>query len=318
MKAVAYVARGKAELLDWPDDPRPLSDTEVAGPTLATLISPGTELNGCFDVPRDSPSVGGYAAIFTIDSVGSNVRDLHVGQRVFCMGNHVSRQRCDRREVVPILKTLSAADALLCRLMCVSWSTLSTTRARPRDLVLVCGLGIVGNLAAQIFQAFGYRVSAIEPVESRRDVAQRCGLNDVHATVDGMIDSFDLALDCSGHEAAVLDACRLARQHGEVVLIGSPWRKRSDIPAFDLIRLVNRKYLTVRSGWEWQLPRHPTEHQRASIFGNLSSAIELLATGHIRAAGLCAIRRPRDCQRAYDDLLHQRIDELCISFDWIR
>lgn len=316
MKAVAYISQRKTAFVDWPDDESPLGATEIRGRTLVTLVSPGTELNACYDVPRGRPDVGGYAAIFEVEAIGSRVEDLRIGQRVFCLGRHVSQQRCLREDAVAIPKDLDPETAVFARLLGVSWTTLTTTNARPPDHVLVLGLGIVGNLAAQIFQESGYRVTAVEPQESRRRVAGHCRLDDVRETVEGLDRGFALAIDCSGHEAAIVAACKLVRKCGEVVLVGSPWKRRSELTAFDLTHAIFRNYAVVRSGWEWRLPRHPTEPHGPSIFGNIQGAVELLARNRIRVRGLYRVQPPSDCDGAYRTLYQQQDDVLSIVFKW--
>ena len=239
---------------------------------------------------------------------------------MFCMGGHVSRQRCERANAIVVPAGLDPRVVVFCRLMGVSWSTLTTTAARPPATVLVLGLGIVGNLASQIFRSAGYEVTAVDPVESRRDLARRCGLSDLRPRISDSkspADSdFALAVDCSGHEAAVLDACRAVRKGGEVVLVGVPWKKRTDIPAFDVLHAVFHRYVILRSGWEWEVPLIPREFAGGSIFGNIKGAMDWLAAGRVKVEPLHRTAKPSECQQAYEDLLHQRGEALSVVFDW--
>ena len=72
----------------------------------------------------------------------------------------------------------------------------------PRQLIVgqqMTGLGPDGNLGAQVFQAAGYRVTAVEPSAERRALAAKCGIRDVQASVPATA-TFHLALECSGLE----------------------------------------------------------------------------------------------------------------------
>src|SRR4051812_43700388 len=77
--AVTITAREQAGLLPIERDPRPLGPREVAGRTLASLISAGTELASAYRGER-FPSVPGYAAVFEVEEAGSEVADLRVGE----------------------------------------------------------------------------------------------------------------------------------------------------------------------------------------------------------------------------------------------
>jgi threonine dehydrogenase-like Zn-dependent dehydrogenase len=318
MKAVAFLARERAELVDWPMDATPLKAEEVSGHTLATLISPGTELNG-YTVERSAAALSGYAAVFAIDRVGAEVTDLRPGDRVFAMGNHVSYQRMPRSMVVPVPTALAPEIAVFCRLMCVGWSTLITTAARPPDRVLVTGLGPVGNLAAQVFSSAGYRVIAVDPVRGRRDLAATLGVADVREAVPSDCSStmaVQLAVECSGHERAVLDCCKAVRKGGEVAMVGVPWKKRTDIDAFEILQTIFHRYVHLRSGWEWEVPIHDRDFTVGSMTANLAGALRWLQEGRVSVAGLAQSVQPEDAQQAWQDLLHQRGTGLTRVFDW--
>ncbi len=69
---VVVTAREKAELLPIQIDPAPLGPNEVAGRTLATVISAGTELAWAY-TGKDFPTRPGYAAVFRVESIGPEV-----------------------------------------------------------------------------------------------------------------------------------------------------------------------------------------------------------------------------------------------------
>jgi threonine dehydrogenase-like Zn-dependent dehydrogenase len=254
-----------------------------------------------------------------VAAVGDGVKDVRAGQIVFFMGQHKSWQRFKRSEMVFVPNGLKPEAAAFCRLMGVSWATLITTSARPADKVLVTGLGLVGNLAAQIFQAAGYRVTAVDPVEGRRKLASMIGLRDVRSSAAGQKDLENviaLAVECSGHEQAVLDCCRIVRKRGEVSMVGAPWKKRTDIFAFDVLKEIFFRYVTLRSGWEWELPMRPAEFREGSTFGDYASALAWLADGRVKAEGLYRVSPPTDPQTVYETMEQQNGEYLSVVFDW--
>ncbi len=313
--SLQVIGPGRIELVD--DAPAtPLGAHEVAGRTLATLVSPGTELASAF-APADPSSVEyprsiGYAAVLEIDQVGDEVRGLSIGDRVFHAGPHTSRQRADAASVVPLPPGLDPRDAVFARLMAVPMAALVTTSARPGDRVGVSGLGLVGNLASRIFHASGYRVTAWDPVAERRSHLP----DGVAVREQAGGDEFELVVEASGHDGAAVAAAHVVARGGELVLTGTPWARRSDASAHELLHLVFHRYLHLRSGWEWQLPMQPSDFRTGSVLGNFRRAIDWLADGSVRVDGLARFLRPQDAQSAFEALAGRTASELTVVFDW--
>ncbi len=304
------------ERIELVDSPRsPLGPAQVAGPTLVTLVSPGTELAWAYTAPQGFPLHPGYAAVFQVEEVGPEASRLAPGEVALCMGPHAGWQQVEAADTIPLPAGLPPEHGACARLMGVSMSTLTTTSARPPEPVGVTGLGPIGHFAAQIFQAAGYEVVAVDPLVARRDYARGAGVVRVAETLpsDG---EFALIMDCSGHEGAALDACRCVRQGGEVVLIGTPWARRTDLTAHELLHAIFHRYVHLRSGWEWEVPLHPAPFRHNSILGQFTGALRWLAEGRIVVDGLYTLHVPSEAQEVYQALLHRRADRLLAMFDW--
>ena len=314
--SIVFTARERAELVAFAPPPDELAGDGVVVRTIATLISAGTELNMQY-AANEFPAHPGYAAAGRVERVGSQVSDLQAGDLVFCQGRHQSRSYHARQKVIKLPEGLDPQLAPFARLMGVSMATLSTTRARPPSNVLVTGLGPVGHLAAQMFRASGYRVSAVDPDSRRRRWLIDKGFSEVleRAPKDA---GPSLVVECSGHEQAALDACRAVGRGGEVVLVGVPWKKQTELSAHAVFHEVFHRYVTLRSGWEWEVPLHPQSFVGPSTFGNFAGALGWLAEKRVDVSDLYETVSPVDAQRAYQDLLHQRASHLAVVFDWTR
>lgn len=316
---ITFTAREQAELLPAPEQTLEPGPNEIAGPTLVTLASPGTELNGAY-LGQNFPRYPGYAAIFAVERVGAEVEGVEVGELRFCMGKHRSHQCFPVAETVAVPAGLAPERAVFTRLMGVTMATLSTTAARPPALVMVTGLGPVGNLGAQIFQSCGYEVFVVDPDPTRQELAQHVGLHRVYANVPtddpAIARQVALQLECSGHEQAAVDGCQVLQPYGELSQIGAPWAQRNEATAHELLRLIFFKYLTVRSGWEWQLPNHPTPFRRGSIFENYAAGLRWLHEGQVKVDGLYDLMNPQQAQQAYQEIRHRRLTSLAPMFDW--
>ncbi|MEZ4683206.1 MAG: zinc-binding dehydrogenase [Caldilineaceae bacterium] len=317
--AITFTAQEQAELLPVADAVLEPEPHEIAGRTLVTLASPGTELNGAY-LGKQFPRYPGYAAIFVVERIGADVTGVQEGELRFCMGHHRSYQRYPAADTVAVPAGLAPERAVFTRLMGVPMATLSTTTVRPPALVMVTGLGPVGNLGAQIFQACGYEVVVVDPDPTRQELAHHVGLQRVFAEVPKtdprIAKQVALQLECSGHEQAAVDGCHVLRPYGELSQIGAPWAQRNEATAHELLRLIFFNYLTVRSGWEWQLPNHPTNFRGGSIFGNYAAGLQWLHDGQVKVDGLYELMNPQQAQQAYQDILHRRLTYLAPMFDW--
>jgi threonine dehydrogenase-like Zn-dependent dehydrogenase len=322
--AIAITAKEKAELLSI-DSPGPLGPRDVRGKTVATLVSQGTELAWNYlgkqpDSTHAFPNFPGYASVFRADEIGSEVKDLVAGTLLLCMGGHRSFQQQDILNVIPVPSGLPPREAVLARLMGVTMTTLMTTAARPGDIVLVCGAGPIGYLGAHLFANSGYDVRVVEPDPKRRETIQKSGIRIVYPSIpseDGSLKGkVALVVECSGHEQSVLDGTRIVRKGGEVVLVGVPWHKRTDISAHELISAVFHQYAVIRSGWEWELPNHVSDFRPHSIFSGYQLALRWLAEKRIPLHGLISLCDPADAQSVYQGLLRGTSESLFHVFDW--
>jgi threonine dehydrogenase-like Zn-dependent dehydrogenase len=318
--AIAFTAKGKAELVQVPE-PAPLQTKQVRGRTLATLVSPGTELAGAY-TGETFPAYIGYSAVFCAEEIGAEVTDVKVGDMLFAMGKHCSIQQHDAINTVPVPAGLPPHEAVITRLMGVSMTTLMTTKARPGDIALVTGAGPVGYLAAQLFVNGGYDVRVMEPNAERLEAVKRSGIQKTYTAMpleDSEIKGkVAIVVECSGHEQAVIDGCKIVRKGGEVVMVGVPWKKRSDRPAFDVLHPVFHNYVTLRTGWEWEVPNHADSFRPHSIYSGFRLGLSWLAAKKIPLNGLITINAPADAQSVYQGLLRGTSPGLFQVFDWTK
>jgi threonine dehydrogenase-like Zn-dependent dehydrogenase len=153
-------------------------------------------------------------------------------------------------------------------------------------------------------------------------MAESCGLSAVYPAVplqaEGLRGSVALVVECSGHEEAALHGAQVVRKRGEVVLVGGHWEQRTDISAHELLDVVFHNYAVLRSGWEWELPRHASDFRPHSIYGGFRLALSWLAEGRIPLHGLIGLHSPEDAEDVYQALLHGTAGGLFQVFDWPR
>src|SRR5262245_12208579 len=328
-RRVVFRAPGQAALEPFEVDDRDLGPTEVVVETEVSLISPGTELANLqgrlgmhSDAPREYPMTGvGYANVGRVVAAGAQA-GRRPGDRVYTMANHSSFARVDAAErlCVPVPDSLPAERAVFARLATVSMTTMRTTVARGGDGVAVVGQGLIGNLAAQVFQACGARVNAFELSPRRRAQAEACGVRSV-LPADAMADharQHRLVVEATGSAQALASAIGLAQNGGEIVMIGAPWGgDENSVPSSRLTRDIFFRFLRLRSGSEWEIPRQPTPLMADSIRANSATALEWLADGRLRVDPLITHRpAPSAIQEAYDGLLNRKDEYLGVVLQW--
>ena len=182
-KAAVVTYNGQVECREMPLPE--LKDNEVLVKVHCSLISPGTEMNNPRNL-RSKPAEDknyagqfGYSSAGEIIAVKGDVKDLKVGMRVACMGGgakHASFNCVPVNLVVPIPDNVTYEEATFASLAATSLQAVRRTEPQLGEYGIVLGLGIVGNLAAQLYQLSGARVLCWEALRSRRTIARKCGL----------------------------------------------------------------------------------------------------------------------------------------------
>ena len=331
---VTFTSRMQVDLAAYQFDDAAPKATEILIQTEYSAISSGTELallsnNQDIDHWQGEPYPAhpGYAAVGQVIACGEDVIGLVVGDRVFAPCGHAAYHRVDtgKTPVVKVLDGVAAEDAVYVRFCAVSMTTLRTTKARPGDGVAVFGLGVIGAMAAQVFQASGYEVVGIDLEESRRQRARACGLRlalSPPELVEGWQSALGdtpckLAIDTSGAVAAVRSATQLADIGAEIVLVGVPWKSSAELSASDLLQAIFTKYLHVRGGWEWEIPTLPARFALGSVLQNMQHAMQLMARGQLRVAPLRShLVAPAEADKVYNGLLSDKETYHSAVFDW--
>jgi 2-desacetyl-2-hydroxyethyl bacteriochlorophyllide A dehydrogenase len=319
----------RVELEEVIVDLRKLGPHEVVVQARRSVISPGTELahyRGDSLVgllphaqrPRQ-PFHPGYAMAGTVLAAGPD-SGYAAGTSVLSHTPHQSVVRFDARQRVclPLPAGIDLDIAPFARLGQIGGISLQLTAARPGDTVAVIGLGPVGNLVAQLAQASGYRVVSVERSPGRRDLARSTGLRTVvgpeeagHAVAPA---GANLVLECSGSQHAVQLAAEICARHGEVMMIGAPWRPEPEVAASSVTARVFERFLSLRSGWEWQVPLYDEER---SVAGCTRWVLERLADGSVATGRLVSgTITPDRAHAAYGVLDSEPERHLTFLFDW--
>lgn len=315
-----FVSEKQIEIAEEDIDISQLGNEEIAGSTVFSMISAGTELNASFlnIFKKGYPKKSGYTVVFRIEHLGKDVPDLKTGDLVFCMARHQSYQVVDYHDVVKIPEEVLPEHALFIRLAGVSLATLSRTGITPGEKVLVTGLGTVGLMAMHAYSNLGYHVIGVDPDPKRRAVAKASGFSEIYDKVpfDKYEKQIALALECSGNESATLDCCNIVRPHGEVSLVGVPWKAYTDMKAFDILNAVFYNYVKLYSGWEMDLPLNDSSFNHISMNNNYRMFLDMIKTGKVDVSDLYEIRHFTEAQEAFEEIYEKRQPKLATIFSY--
>lgn len=185
MKRQVAVVTGKGEVKMVSEKLADLKEHEVLIKVHASLISPGTEIASVVEL-RKTPDlkaadrVFGYANAGEIIKVKGDVKGLKPGMRVAAMGglgaHHANYANVPVNMVVPIPDNVTYEQAVYACLGATSLQAIRRTAPELGEYGVVLGLGIVGNLAAQLAQLSGARVIGWEGFPSRIKMAKKCGV----------------------------------------------------------------------------------------------------------------------------------------------
>lgn len=188
LKRIEAIITGTGEVTTREAELADLKSGEVRIKVHASLISPGTEMAGVKD-KRENPDadaetvVFGYANAGEIIEINGDCKELEVGMRVAAMGgggaNHANYANVPVNLVVPIPDSVTYEQATYACLGATALQAIRRTEPQLGEYGLVLGLGIVGNLAAQLYQLAGSRILGWEALPARIEMAQKCGINNI-------------------------------------------------------------------------------------------------------------------------------------------
>lgn len=273
----------------------------------------------------------GYSAAGTVESVGNDVKGWKAGDRVAFPGNHASGELLslghERGRLWKLPDTLdfkTAAWSCVARYGMGSSIRAGLTLGRS---AAVLGLGIIGQWSLRCLKAAGaFPVIGIDAVAMRRQAALQGGADFVidpnagplPAQVQELLHArgAEIVADATGVPDAIPTAMSLACDAGQVIVVGSPRGKATDVNFYDDL---HRRYVEVsgahgnmlfepghtRLAGAWSIDK--AEHWLLGAFAQKRITLDGLITHQIK---------PDQLGMAYDGLLNQKEKFLGVVIEW--
>ena len=213
---------------------------EVRIRALASGLSHGTEMlvfrgqvpaNLALDLPTLAGSYGfpikfGYASVGQVIAVGAGVAGLAPGDRVFVHHPHQQEYLASAAAAVRLPDRLPPELGVFLANCETALNVVLDAHPRLGEEVAVIGQGVVGLLLTQLLNIAGARVTAVEPIAIRRELAMRCGADEAVTPDDALARiatrtsgrGADVVIEASGNASALQLAIDAAAFQSTVVV----------------------------------------------------------------------------------------------------
>ncbi len=220
---------------------------EILVANRCSLISAGTEIGGikkrrAHPDPQISARPFGYQSAGRVAALGPGAeKRFSIGQRVACMGAnyamHATHVCVPVNLSVPLPGEVTDEEGAFNHLAATALQAIRRAQPLLGENFLIAGLGVVGQIAAQLARLHGARVAGADPEENRRNLAQRLGTHTVFSPDDDFAAAIqqmsrghglDAALICFSGDATqtveqIAKAMKTApdtHQSGRIVILG--------------------------------------------------------------------------------------------------
>ncbi|MBA2506070.1 MAG: Gfo/Idh/MocA family oxidoreductase [Thermoleophilaceae bacterium] len=270
----------------------------------------------------------GYSSAGVVESVGAGVEGVAPGSRVACGGggwaNHAEVVSVPRNLITPVPEGVGLDEAAYATIGAIALQGFRRAGAVVGDDVGVIGLGLVGQLAAQLASAAGCRVQGIDVDPQAAELARRGGAAGFVREEEGLVErvraatrgrGLDSVLVCAASASSdpVNLAVELCRDSGCIVVVG-------DVPIEPSRAAMYEKELDLRLARSYGPGRYdpayeeggrdyPVGQVRWTEQRNMQAFVDLLAGGKLDVGALTTYRFP--VERASDayDAVSGRTDE---------
>ena len=174
----------------------------------------------------------GYEEVGEIVEVGSEVSTLKAGDRVFGTWGHRTEHVCPAVDATA-RRMPEGADpriGIFSHIGAVALNGVHDAHIRMGDLVVVFGLGVPGQIVMQAARASGATVVGVDPIASRRALAEKLGADRTLDPTAGSVADIikgetggrgaDVCFEVSGVHSALAEAIRTVAYASRVVAMG--------------------------------------------------------------------------------------------------
>lgn len=304
---------------------------ELLVETQYSLISTGTEL-ACLSGGEHwfkMPAVPGYCCVSKVLEVGEGA-PFAVGDTVFHYGMHCRYQLTKPDPwniIVKVPEGMDVRSIPMVRMATIAFTAVRVSAIELGDVVLVSGLGLVGNMAAQLSKLSGATVIGVDPAPARRALAEQVGIDCVVAPEDAAEavkqmtggKGCNTVIEATGIPACAETALAWVGYHGEIIFLGTP-RGDYETKLASVLRYCHLEDLgsvTFKGAHEWRYPTQSEKYVKHSIERNTMICFDQIKKGGLKLEPLVShVLTPAEAAETYMKLYKDRNAYLGIIINW--
>lgn len=256
-----------------------------------------------------APGLLGYSAAGTVIAVGPEVREFRPGERVACGGagyaNHADVISVPRNLAAHVPESVRSRAAAFGTVGAIALHGFRMSGATLGERVGIVGLGLVGQLAAQVASAAGCQVFGTDLSDERVKLAMELGMA---GALDGP-EMVDHVIVCASADspAPLQTAIAACHERGRIVVVGDVpvTADRDALYRKELTLIVSRSYGAGRYDEQYEELGHdyPRAYVRWTEQRNIGAVLDLIARGTIDVEALATSEYPiGEADDAYEAL----------------
>ncbi|MCA8939236.1 MAG: zinc-binding alcohol dehydrogenase, partial [Planctomycetes bacterium] len=276
----------------------------------------------------------GYSGAGIVLAAGEGVSGLKVGERVaYAAAGHASVVSVSKALTVPIPEAVSFEEACFSTVGAIALNGVRKSGATLGEKVAVLGLGLVGQLTAQLLLAAGCEVIGVDISEAKIASAKAAG---VHFAVNSATsDAVNIVRDyCAGQgadrviicaqtqdEKLANDAMKMCRAQGQVTFVGIVAMNLERMPFFQGELNLNfaRAYGPgiMDAAFERGEREYPKEYVPFTARDNMATFLRLVGEGKVDVKRFISASYPIDrAQEAYDSIFAKTSTNIAVVLEY--
>ncbi|MCF7870432.1 MAG: bi-domain-containing oxidoreductase [Candidatus Omnitrophica bacterium] len=276
----------------------------------------------------------GYSCAGEVTEIGENIDEFEIGDRVACAGSgyatHAELNFVPKNLCVKIPENVTFQEASFTTVGAIAMQGIRRCELNPGERVGVIGLGLIGQLTAQILSAYGFPVFGMDIDQKKAEKALKSGISKVGVIgKDNIEESVSCFTNGYGLDAVIITASTKSNQPLE--LAGKICRKRGKVSSVGLTgmeiprKIYYQKELDFRISCSYGPGRYDLNYEEKGIDypyayvrwtekRNMEECLRLISIGKIDIKSMITHKfKLENYKKAYDLILNNPHNEAYVG-----